>query len=109
MAGALTLAPLAALNAIVGDRIEPFFLLIRPGPHTGAAEYALLIAVLLLLPVGAFIAARPLAGRGPAGLRPIHALNGAVAVCLAIAFVAISFGLGDEIYRCDVLRLPACD
>ena len=107
--GALTLAPLAALSAVVGERIEPFFSLIRPGPHTGAAEHLLLVAALLLLPVGAFVAGRPLTQRGPGGMRPLHALNGAVVALLASAFVAISFGFGAEIYRCDVLRIPNCD
>ncbi|HET7771741.1 MAG TPA: hypothetical protein VFN74_23410 [Chloroflexota bacterium] len=97
------------MNAIVGGRIERFFSLIRPGPHTSASEYVLLFAVLLLLPVGALIAARPLTERGPTGMRPIHALNGAVAVLLTIGFAAISLGLGTEIYRCDVLQIPNCD
>ena len=108
-AGALTLAPLAGANAVVGGRIEPFFSLIRPGAHTSAAEYALLAVVLLLLPLGAFVAARPLPSPRGGGMRPVHALNVAVAALLVGAFVTLSWGVGSELYRCDVLRVPNCD
>jgi hypothetical protein len=43
--------PFFILNAIVGNRIEPLFSLIRPGVHTSPREYVLLAIVLLLFPV----------------------------------------------------------
>jgi hypothetical protein len=107
--GLLLTLPLAILNAIVGNRIEPFFSFIRPGIHTSPGEYVLLFAVLLLLPLGALIALRPMLIRGTDGVRRFCLMNGAVAALLLAAFVAISIGLGSDIYRCDVLRIPNCD
>lgn len=107
--GALFLLPFIAANAIVGNRIEPFFSLIRPGPHTGPREYALLGVVLLLILVGAAVAARPIVRRNANGDRRFYPVNAAVAVLLGMAFVVLSLGLGADIYRCDVLDIPNCD
>lgn len=107
--GALMLVPLAMANAIVADRVEPFFSLVRPGPHPSAFEYVLLVVVLTMLPVGAFIAARPMVEGWLDGTRRVYALNVVVATFLLVIFFAVSAALGDEIYRCDVLRVPNCD
>jgi hypothetical protein len=107
--GGLFTMPFVAANAIVGNRIEPFFSFIRPGPHTSAFEYVLLVAVLGCLPVGAFIAARPLFGRAADPKWGAYALNGLVAAVMIVLFVWLSVGLATEIYRCDVLNIPNCD
>ena len=62
--GGLFIVPFLAANAIVANRIEPFFSFIRPGPHTNSFEYVLLFGVIGCMPIGAFIAARPLFRRG---------------------------------------------
>lgn len=107
--GGLFTLPFLAANAIVGNRIEPFFSLIRPGAHTSAQEYVLLFIVLGCLPVGAWIAARPLFDKTPDGTRRIYVLNALVAVFMVAVFVVLSAGLGADIYRCDVLKIPNCD
>ena len=112
LVGLLAALPLLAANAIVGGRIEPLFSIIRPGAHTTPAEYALLTVLLLLLPVGAYIALRPLLGaraERESALSGPRVANWAVAAVLLVAFVAISASLGEEIYRCDVLQIPNCD
>jgi len=109
LTGALFILPMAVANAIVGSRIEPFFSLIRPSPHTSGREYALLAVVLLLIPVGAFIAARPMLLSGREGRRRFYPANAAVAVLLSVTFVMLAVGLGTDIYRCDVLGIPNCD
>jgi hypothetical protein len=106
--GGLFIVPFAAANAIVGNRIEPFFSFIRPGPHTSAFEYVLLAVVLACLPVGAFIAAQPMLKTGADGRR-VHLANAAVALVMLALFVILSVGLGSDIYRCDVLQIPNCD
>lgn len=107
--GSLFLLPLVAVNTIVGNRIEPFFSFIRPGIHTSPREYGLLFIVLVLIPVGAVVAARPMLRRGADGRRPFYSLNAALAALLCLAFVALSVALGTDIYRCDVLGVPNCD
>ena len=106
--GGLFMVPFAAANAIVGNRIEPFFSFIRPEGHTSAFEYVLLAVVLACLPVGAFVAAEPMLRRRTDGRR-VHLVNLAVALALLVLFVILSIGLGSDIYRCDVLQIPNCD
>ena len=107
--GALLAVPFLTANAIVGNRLEPFFSLIRPGPHTSGREYVLLFVVVFLLPVGAFIAARPMLRSEMTGRRKLYLVNGIIAALLLVAFSMLSIGLGSEIYRCDVLQIPNCD
>lgn len=107
--GALLAVPFLTANAIVGNRLEPFFSLIRPGPHTSGREWVLLFVVVFLLPVGAFIAARPMLRSEMTGQRRIHLMNGIIAALLVAAFVMLAIELGPEIYRCDVLQIPNCD
>ena len=107
--GLLFIAPFVLLHTIVGNRIEPFFSLIRPGIHTSTFEYILLFIVLFLIPVGSFIAIRPIFQRGAEGKRKFHLLNAVLAALLLIVVVMLFVGLGSEIYRCDVLQIPNCD
>lgn len=107
--GSLFLLPFIAANAIVGNRIEPFFSLIRPGIHTSPREYVLLFIVLLLILVGAVVAAHPMLRRGDDGQRRFYPVNAALAALLCLVFVVLSVGLGSDIYRCDVLGIPNCD
>lgn len=107
--GLLFIVPLIALNQIVGDKIEPFFSLIRPGTHTSPLEYVLLPVVLLLLPVGAFIALSPMLQKKDDGRRKLYLVNGTLAALLLAVFVVISVAFGSEIYRCEILQIPNCD
>jgi len=107
--GFLLVLPLLFLNLIVVKRIEPFFSLIRPASHTTTLEIVLLCTVLLLLPLGAFIAMRPALRKATDGKRKLYLVNSLLAVLLLIGFVTISGALGSDIYRCDVLQIPNCD
>lgn len=107
--GLLLILPFVLLNAIVGNQIEPFFSLIRPNRHTSAVEYILLAVVLLILPIGALIAARPILQKGLHVKRRFYFVNGTIAAILLVVFILISVAWGTEIYRCDVLQIPNCD
>jgi len=109
VAGGLLILPFLFLNVVVVKRIEPFFSLMRPGFHTSPREYWLLFMVLMLIPVGAFIAIRPMLAKGADGERKLYVVNIILAAVLLIGFVAISSALGSDIYRCDVLQVPNCD
>ena len=109
LSGLLFALPFVTMNAIVANRIEPYFSLIRPGPHTSPREYVLLFVVVCLIPVGAFVAARPLLRKEADGTRRFYAMNAGLAAFLCLAFVVLSGALGTEIYRCDVLGIPNCD
>lgn len=107
--GFLFALPFLILNMIVGSRIEPFFSFVRPDTHTSPFEYVLLAVVLLLIPIGGFIAARPMLQKGANGERKFYLLNMILAAFLIAGGVALFVGLGSDIYRCDVLRIPNCD
>jgi len=55
LCGGLCLLPFAAANAIVVNRIEPWFSMLRPGPHTSSQEYVVLASAIAAIAVGAFI------------------------------------------------------
>ncbi len=107
--GFLFALPFLILNTIVGSRIEPFYSLMRPDTHTGPLEYVLLAVVLLLIPVGGFIVARPMLQKGANGERKFYLLNVILAAILITGGVVLFVGLGSDIYRCDVLHIPNCD
>ena len=107
--GLVCAMPFFAANAVVANRVEPFFSWIRPGPHTSAFEYVLLPVTLGLIAVGVVIAVRPLFERGARPGARTYILNGGVGVLMLAAFLILSFALGSEIYRCDVLGTPNCD
>ena len=107
--GFLFALPFLILNTIVGIRIEPFYSLMRPDNHSGPLEYVLLAVVLLLIPVGGFIAARPMLQKGANGERKFYLLNTILAAILIAGGIALFVGLGSDIYRCDVLHIPNCD
>ena len=108
LAGLLLAVPFLTANAIVGNRIEPFFSLIRPGLHTSGREYVLLAVTLALIGAGTVIAARPILRRSPDGRRHFYP-NAVISAALGIFFIALVVGLGSDIYRCDVLQIPNCD
>ncbi len=109
LVGFLLAWPFIVLNAIVGNQIEPFLSFIRPDSHTSALEYGLLAVVLSLLPLGAFIAVRPMFLKTKEGKRNVYIFNVALASFLLVGFVLITLGLGADIYQCDVLHIPNCD
>jgi hypothetical protein len=101
--------PFVFLNAVVANRIEPLFSFIRPGVHTSPLEYVLLCVVLMLFPLGAYVAIRPMTRKSVDGKRHFFILNGVVAAFLLVVFVLITVGLGLDVYRCDILGIPNAD
>ena len=62
-----------------------------------------------MLPLGAFVAVRPLLQGRTRGAGGWAIAEIAVAVVLLALFLLISVGLGEEIYRCEFLQIPNCD
>ena len=100
--------PLLTTNWIVSQRIEPVFSVIRPGQHTSPQELVVLTVVMLLLPLGAWLAARPLVRTGHARSL-LLVIDLAVATVLALGFVLLSVGFGTDFYRCEILQIKGCD
>ena len=92
--------PFVVLNAIVVTRLEPVYSMIPA---------VLLYTSVLLIGLGAVVTAWPTLWRGPDGRRRIYVVNALLAVVLSAVFVLLVVGLGEEIYRCDILDIPNCD
>lgn len=107
--GLSLLLPFIILNGIVSNRIEPFFSWIRPGLYTGHLEYIVLFGVILLIPLGVYIAIHPMLQRVEKGQQQYYLLNVLVAIALSLVFIFLVSALGPEIYRCDILHIPNCD
>ena len=105
--------PFMVLNTIAGKQIEPFFTIFEVNTGGGFWDHPVghisLIVALLLLPIGAIIAMRPIFQKGADGKRKFHLLNILLAAVMLFLFILISGALLSEIYRCNVLQIPNCD
>lgn len=105
--------PFAALNVVIAERIEPFHSWIAARALNDAAGFGpgffVLLFVLLPIPAGALVALQPVLRRGPDGRRRWPAINLGLAALMLGAFGLIAAGLGEEIYRCEIQRIPNCD
>jgi hypothetical protein len=61
------------------------------------------------MPVGAYVALRPLLRRDENGRRRFHTANAGAAALLVVVFCTLTVALGAELYRCEILRVPYCD
>lgn len=113
LAGAFFAMPFMFLNMVVARQQEPFYSWMRYWGLNNVggfgAGFYVISAVLLLLPAGAFVAVRPLFRRQEGKKRQWCVLNLAVAAVLVAGFVTLTAVIGEEVYRCDVLKLENCD
>lgn len=107
--GFLLVIPFILLNTIVAKQLDPVFSLIRPGAHTSSQEFFLLFSSILLILIGAGIAASPLLKKTRTGALPFYPMNALVATFLLFMCVTLVSELGSEIYQCDILQIPHCD
>jgi hypothetical protein len=106
--GALLAVPFIITNLIVSLRIEPFYALLETIPAVrNSPVFPLLL--LFLFPVGAFIAMRPMIQKETQGQRTFYPVNILIAVILLVTFFILFSALGNELYRCEVLKIPNCD
>lgn len=101
--GCLFAIPFLVVNLIVIIRIQPFYSYFLASEVMGSSAFVPLL-LLLLFPVGAYISVRPILQK-----RKLYLKNGLVAAILLLSFLILFVALGEEIYRCDVLKIPNCD
>ena len=106
--------PSFILNFLAGQDNEVFDRFFRAvfspsGLRTNPLGYFVIITSILLIPIGSIIALRPIFQKGPNEKRRIYVVNLVLGTALLLIFVFIAGGLLEEIYRCDVLRIPNCD
>ena len=106
---ALLLAlPFVLINAVVSTRMDPIYGWLVGLEVNNIGGFGLgffvVLGLLLLWPMGAFIAMRPLLTE-----RHWHVVNLAIAAILLVGFAFVGFALGEEIFRCDILQVANCD
>jgi hypothetical protein len=106
--GVLSTLPFVVTALIVSLRIEPLYSFLGSFPSIRNSPLLPLL-LLLFVPVGAFIALRPALARGADGRRSWHLPNVALVAVLLAGFVMVFVGLGEDFYRCEILRIPNCD
>jgi len=105
--GFLFTLPFIVANFIVSLRIEPFYSLLGKFPAVRNSTLFPLLQ-LLLFPIGAFIAIRPVLKKsnGKWGFYPVNIV---LVALMLIVFFLLFIALAGDTYRCDVLKIPNCD
>jgi hypothetical protein len=106
--GFLFTLPFIVTNFIVALRIEPIYSFLGSFPIIRNSPFFPLL-LLLFFPVGAYIATRPMLQKTPGAKRKIYAINSILAVVVVAIFLILFYALSEELYRCEVLKIPNCD
>jgi hypothetical protein len=100
--GVLLALPFLIANAVVALRIEPFYSVLGTFGFWSTPWTVGFLLILIL--AGALIALRPVVRD-----RKFHSVNTLVALVLVVSFMILSSAIGEEVYRCDVLKIENCD
>jgi hypothetical protein len=106
--GFLLTLPFIILNIVVGLRLDPVYSFMANIGLLGPTPWfpTLLVA---LFPIAGFIAMRPMLNAGPDGKRTFYIVNVLIAM-FALGAAAFLWGaLGEDIIKCNVLKIPNCD
>lgn len=94
--------PFVVANFIAVTGLEPVYSwLVELGPYG-------VFTLITLGFLGGVVALLPLCTKGQTGYQ-VFVLNAVIGVTLIVFFIFVGFALGEEIYRCDILRIPNCD
>lgn len=101
--GFLFALPFAIANTVAVTGIAPLYSwLAGLGPYV-------IFAVITLGFFGGIAVLMPLFWKSADGARTFYILNALIGLGLMAFFVVIGYALGEEIYRCDILKIPNCD
>jgi hypothetical protein len=102
--GFLFALPFFIINFIVALRIEPLYSILGAYPALRNTPILPLL-LLLLFPIGACISAYPMFQ----GKQKIYITNTIVVIVLMVVFFILFYALGEELYRCEIAKIPNCD
>jgi hypothetical protein len=110
LAGLLLFSPFAVVVlsvwldiAVVRD------LLTGGGDRPNAVGLVAIVGGLLLLPVALAVTLLPMLRGEPSRKRRLHAVNLLVCAVIAIPLATMLYGIGEEVYRCEIRGMPNCD
>lgn len=96
--------PFLIANVLVAMKSELFLSLLRPFGETTNYEQILVLVLVALVGVGGLIAMWPVLRE-----RRLYAINALVGIALIAFALFAGYGLGKDVYHCDVLQIPNCD
>ncbi len=96
--------PFLVANALVVTQAKFFLSLLRPLGNSTIYEQVLVLALVALVGVGGLVALLPILK--DKRLYVVNAIVGVVLVCFALF---AGYGLGVDVYHCDILKIPNCD
>lgn len=100
----LSILPFWVLNTIVSQQIQPMLGWMRPTGHTSWPELVLLGMSLMWAAYGAVRIIQPIRVSAPWSMVRIIGGFGLFAFVIVLTYV-----IGEEIYRCDIMRQLNCD
>ena len=101
--GILFALPFFILNALVVSGVS-ILKILRPEGHTTGYEQIFILGLLSLVFIGGVVSLYP-----AMKARRLMVLNVVVGVLLVGFSVVAGYGLGSDVYHCDILRIPNCD
>lgn len=107
LTGFLFALPFVIINFIVALRVEPFYSFLGSFGFIRNSPYFPLF-LLILLPVGAYASVSPMLKKENSK-RKIYFINIATTVILLAVFILMFVALAEELYRCEILKIPNCD
>lgn len=96
--------PFFILNALVAINAPAVLKLLRPDAHTTGSEQILIFGLISLVCIGGLISLYP-----AIKTRRLVILNIVVGVLLIGFSVMAGYGLGIDVYHCNILKIPNCD
>jgi hypothetical protein len=96
--------PFLIANVLVVMKSELFLALLRPFGATTSYEQILVLALIALVGVGGLVALFPIVKE-----RRLYVVNAVVGIALLAFALFAGYGLGVDVYHCDVLKIPNCD
>lgn len=100
----ISILPFLTLNTIVSQQIQPMLGWIRPTGHTSLGELMVLGISLMWAAYGAVRIIQPIRSASPWSIVRVIGGFGLFALVLVV-----TYGIGEEIYHCDIMHQPNCD
>ena len=108
LSGFLCTLPFFIINFIVSLRIQPFYAVLDAFPVIRSSPFLPLL-LLLFFPLGALISLYPMLHAEKDDGRKIPILNVIIAALLLAIFFFLFIPLAEDIYKCQILKIPNCD
>lgn len=96
--------PFFVANALVALQMQFFLSVLRPSGQTTGYEQVLVLVLIALVGVGGLSALMPIFRE-----RRLYVMNAVVGVVLVAFAIFAGYGLGVDVYHCDILKIPNCD